>query len=507
MLLNGNAPAALVFREREDILTAGVIVAKVLFERTIPVLVLNEEDFAKLIDVEEAFIQANDVYTTALESRMSSTTTALGRAQTVTLGPKDVSLLAGDFGQAAALAMKIVLSFAESQGATELVDISQSHLDSVLYTGPATLLFAERLLALGDARFAVPATMNSISIDIQRWQGHNVSEDFAEKANRLANAYIAMGAKPTFTCAPYLLDSAPSTGEQVAWAESNAVVFANSVLGARTQKYPDLIDVCIALTGRASLAGCHTDIGRLPVIAIRAPDPSTTGFDHDLFWPVLGYQLGEISGSNIPLVLGLETAQPTIPDLKAFGAAFATTSSASMFHIRGVTPEHVISRPYMKTFIISAADLQGCFRRLNSADDDSVDVVALGNPHFSLEEFKTLSDLVRNHEHRNKAGNGTRLMITASRFTYNKISDCGIADLLQNIGAELITDTCWCMIQATAIAKTSSSGNVMTNSAKYAHYAPGLVGRRVHFGSLRECVEAYFARRWNQHRPATLSES
>ncbi|KAI5357110.1 putative aconitase X swivel domain, aconitase X catalytic domain-containing protein [Septoria linicola] len=499
MMLNGNAPAALVFTEREEILTAGVIVAQVLFERSIPVLLLGKGDFAKLEHVSSATLESSILSfdgpsaTNVTLPQISMQIRSVANFTSLELAAKDRDVLDGRSGSAAAMAMRIIFIFASVQGATELVDISQSHLDSVLYTGPATLMFAERLLALGGAKFAVPTTMNALSIDLQRWQQHNVDANFAEKANKLASAYVATGAKPTFTCAPYLLDTAPSAGEQVGWAESNAVVFANSVLGARTQKYPDLVDVCIALTGRAPLVGCHTDAGRLPSIAIQAPSPHTTGFDHDLFWPLLGYQVGDISGSQIPLVLGLEANQPSMADLKAFGAAFATTSSASMFHIRGVTPEHAILQQRMPRIDVAATDLQKCHRRLNSAADESVDVIALGNPHFSFEEFEALAALLQKYDPRHKDKESRiRLMVTTSRFTYDKITQCEIADALQHFGAELITDTCWCIIQESTIGNAGTDGTIMTNSAKYAHYGPGLVGRKIHFGSLRECVMTYF---------------
>ena len=269
-------------------------------------------------------------------------------------------------------------------------------------------------------------------------------------------------------------------------------MFANSVLGARTQKYPDLIDVCVALTGRAPLVGCHTAAGRLPTIAISSCVPDTLDFDLDLFWPLLGYAIGEVSGSRIPLIVGLESCKPRIADLKAFGAAFATTSSASMFHIRGVTPEHCILKPKMLKYAVAAADLEGCFDRLNTAADSSVGIVALGNPHFSFEEFEALASLVSNLPAENRhTVDSVRLMITTSRTIYQKVAELGILDVLERFGAELITDTCWCMIQkATIKGPSGRSGNIMTNSAKYAHYAPGLVGRKIHFGSLRECVQA-----------------
>ncbi|PIA94879.1 hypotheticalsprotein [Cercospora beticola] len=503
MLLNATAPKALIFKEREEIVTAGVIVARELFGHELPVVITDEKKkFDRLEGKEGKFVSIrNGIITTRrnyeaapMEFGPPNGVPAKRHFDStgINLNASDLAVLEGQRGSAAAIAMKIIITFAKVQGATELIDVTQAHLDSVLYTGPAILMFAERLLALGDAKFTVPTTMNAISIDQQRWQSHSIDEEFAANANKLANAYVTMGARPTFTCAPYLLDSAPSAGEQVAWAESNAVVFANSVLGAKTQKYPDLIDVCIALVGRAPLAGCHTAAGRLPSIAINAPPPDSTTFDKDVFWSILGYCVGELSGNRIPLVLGLENSKPRISDLKAFGAAFATTSSASMFHVRGVTPEHCILRPEMLRQRLEITDLRQCFTRLNTAIEPSVSVIALGNPHFSFEEFETLAQLLHDSEGKMRMkASSVRLMITTSRDVHQRITSKNIAMMLDAFGAEVITDTCWCMIRESTITRENRpQENIMTNSAKYAHYATGLVGRKVHFGCLRDCVEA-----------------
>lgn len=171
ILLNGSAPAALVFREDEEILTAGIIVAEVLFGKTVPILVLSDVEFAKLHDVEVVSIEDDVLVTGELAGYALLTHgngSPLGDSKTLDLTAKDRARLNGDLGQAAAMAMRILVTFAQVQGAVELIDISQSHLDSVLYTGPGTLLFAQRLLAFGDAKFIVPTTMNSISIDQER---------------------------------------------------------------------------------------------------------------------------------------------------------------------------------------------------------------------------------------------------------------------------------------------------------------------------------------------------
>ena len=157
--------------------------------------------------------------------------------------------------------MRIICAMAAQQGAERLVDVTQGHVDGCIYASPANLTFAERMAAMG-ARVRVPTTMNAISVDRENWRAQGVPPSFGGPAARLADAYVRMGCRPTFTCSPYLLDGAPVAGEVVAWAESNAVVFANSVLGARTAKHPDFLDLCIALTGRAPLAGVYLDAAR-----------------------------------------------------------------------------------------------------------------------------------------------------------------------------------------------------------------------------------------------------
>jgi predicted aconitase len=164
--------------------------------------------------------------------------------------------------------MQIVTEAASIYSADRLVGVTKAHIDGCIYTGNGGLAFAERLRDWGGS-VVVPTTLNAISVDQRRWRTQGVDERFGVPASRLAEAYVEMGAMPTFTCAPYLLDARPQRDEQVVWAESNAVVYANSVLGARTMKYPDYLDICIALTGRAPLAGCHLDEGRLPQMVRR----------------------------------------------------------------------------------------------------------------------------------------------------------------------------------------------------------------------------------------------
>ncbi|KAK5084747.1 hypothetical protein LTR05_005825 [Lithohypha guttulata] len=487
LILNGCGPAGLIFRDREDILTLGVLVAKIMFEKSIPVVRLKQtKDFNQLGTGLYARIDEHEVsFSRQQIPGRSSTWLDVVRPRALDLSTRDKGMLDGEHGEAMKMAMKILIEFAKVQGAERLIDVTQAHIDACVYIGSAGLQFAQKLVSMG-AKVSVPTTLNAISVDRRKWKELGVTKEVAQPAEALAQAYLDMGASMNFTCAPYLLKTAPGVGEQVGWAESNAVVFANSVLGARTQKYPDFLDVCIALTGRAPFSGCHTDEGRMPSMAITLPELSDID---DSLYPVLGYCIGKVAGPEIPYIHGLENASPRIADLKAFGAAFATTSSAPMFHIRGVTPENpnVDDNLWrMEYTSVTLEELAACFRQLTTATSSSVDLVSLGNPHFSLEEFAQLARYCCLPSH--KKHPRVSVIVTTSRSTQEQAKDAGYLKRLLDFGVDVITDTCWCMIEEPVIKKDVR--NLMTNSAKYAHYAPGMVKKGVHFGSLEACVEA-----------------
>lgn len=486
LLLVGNAPAALILAHPDEILALGVIAANILFDVSIPVVVLPAPDFQRLHDIDHLEVHDSEL-TTALPSVKAS-----NQRQQVSLHPPindmelsatDLGILAGAKGAAAKLALEIILCFARVQGATELLDVSRSHIDSCIYTGPASLRFPQKLLSL-DAKVAVPTTMNSISIDSRRWREIGMDPELSTQAEKLARAYVSMGAQSTFTCAPYSLPDPPKPGDHLGWGESNAVIFANSVLGARTQKYPDLLDVCIALTGRAPLAGCHRDKGRYPTIRLRIAHLVEY---HDATWAALGYLVGNAAQNMIPLVYGLEHLEPSIAELKAFSAGFGTSSSAAMFHIMGITPEAAefagtaLSAPEV---MLDEASLQATISSLNTATDPSVGLVSLGNPHFLFEEFQALTKLCENQQ----KCDAVSMIITTNQATYEDALAAGLISAIEAFGASVITDTCWCMITEPVIGPHVR--NIMTNSAKYAHYAPGMCSRGVHFGSLAHCVDA-----------------
>jgi cis-L-3-hydroxyproline dehydratase len=485
LLMNGHAPAALVFRHKETILTLGVLIAGELFQRGIPVVQLDEAGFAALAGVSHARIDGDRVE--AVEGPVDvASTFVLPKPDPgdFALSEVDRRFLAGELGEAARVAMRIVLQTARIEGAAGLVDVDMAHLDGVFYQGPAGLKFAHKLCDLG-ARVRVPTTMNAICVDRRQWRVQGVDPVLGEGTDALADAYAKMGARPTYTCAPYLLEGAPKAGQMIAWGESNAVVFANSVLGARTLKYPDYLDILVALTGRAPAADCYLDGGRRATV--RFDLPPLDGLD-DLFFPLLGYHIGKIATNEIPLICGLEGRDVSHDDLKAFGAAFATTSAAPMFHMLGVTPEastaDAVLGAEVRVVNVTLHDLAETWEDLNIARTPDVDLVSLGNPHFSLTEMSALARLCEGR----RIADGVRLIVTCGRDVHAQAKAAGLIDTIRAFGGQVLNDTCWCFIGAPVVPV--SVRNIATNSGKYAHYGPPAVGKDFHFASLAACVEA-----------------
>jgi predicted aconitase len=261
-------------------------------------------------------------------------------------------------------------------------------------------------------------------------------------------------------------------------------------------KYPDYLDICIALTGRAPLAGCHTDEGRRATLAIDVELPPGAEPD-DALWPLLGYCVGLVSASDIPLVRGLERASGGSDALKAFGAAFATTSAAPMFHIAGHTPEAAEQSPH-RAIRLSRDDLGRGWRELDAAASEDIDLVSLGNPHFSLTECARLAALVRGRA----KSLSVEVIVTLGRDVHEAAARAGYVADAEAFGVRFVTDTCWCFVGEPLIPPAART--LMTNSGKYAHYGPGLVGRGLRFGSLAACVEAACTGRAAQRLPEWL---
>jgi hypothetical protein len=472
---NGSAPAALVFREAEDILTLGAMIAAQLFDRSVAVLRLPAELFSTLSNAEHATIRNHTLVFTgqsiALEER---------NAEALNLTDSDQNMLRGHEGPAIKVAMEILCRIAVAQGATSLIDVSRAHIDGCILAHDANLDFAEMMASMG-AKTRIPTTMNAISVDQKNWRTQGVPSDFGYKASRLAEAYVKMGARPTFTCAPYLLDEPPCLGEAIGWSESNAVIFANSVLGARTVKHPDYLDLFIAMTGRAPHTGVYQDQNRAAQREIHINVPEH--YD-DALWPMLGWLTGAKSPDRIPVITGLEHHNITQDDLKALCAAFGTTSAAPMLHVRGHTPEGDIApTAEANRIIVGAADLTQVWHTFNAASAQ-VDLIAIGSPHASLPECRALANLLAGQ----RCHSATDTIVTVGRQVLAQAQAEGIVAQLNAAGVQVIPDLCWCSITEPVFPPSATT--LMTNSGKYSHYAKGLSGRDVRFGSLAACAQA-----------------
>jgi len=490
--MSGNGPAGVILAHPDHIIALGALIAKVLYDKGIPVVVIGERRYDQMkpgadvrIDETSSSVRLKNPDKTVIHIRLDD----LG-SEHVELSEADQAALRGDRGPGYQKAMEIVVAMAKMYGADRLIHISYAHIDACIYVGPASLRFAQTFDQYG-TKFAVPTTLNAVSVDQRRWKELGIAPEEAEPACALADAYISMGAsEQSFTCAPYLLTLRPKEGDQIVWAESNAVVYANSVVGARTQKYPDMLDVLVAVTGRAPLAGCHLDEHRLPTVRIEVDSRLASVQDSSL-WPLLGYRVGAEVNNAVPVICGLEDSRPNEDDLKALSAAFGTTSGSPMFHIRGVTPQAKAwkdggswARNVERVVHLTLGDFAASWKELNSAEDESVGLVAIGNPHASIREVAALARLVRGKV-RSAA---TRLVVTVGRYTHDQAAAAGFLDDLHRFGADVLTDTCWCMIDRPIVPDDIT--NVMTTSAKYAHYGPGRTGKKAHFGSLADSVEA-----------------
>ena len=398
----------------------------------------------------------------------------------------DRALLSGNEGDAARLAMQVLLRMADVAGAKRFIDITCAHIDSCLYHGQAGLDFATRL-ADGGARVRVPATLNVSSLDLLHPHLYRGDGETAAAARRLMDTYVAMGCTPTWTCAPYQLQQRPAYGEHIAWAESNAIVFANSVLGARTDRYGDFIDICAAITGRVPDAGLHRTENRRGriVFSLNGLEPRLR--ESDVLLPVLGHLVGSIAGRLIPVLDGLSPGFCDEDRLKAFGAAAASSGAVALFHVVGVTPEapslaaalHGI--PADRTIVVTAEMLHSARDELTTAAG-ALAAVSLGTPHFSLTEFERLMPLIETL----RIATGLDFYISTGRDVLAQVRARGWLGIIERAGITIVTDTC---TYITPILR-HRHGTVMTNSAKWAYYAPGNLGIDVAFGSLAECIRS-----------------
>lgn len=387
-------------------------------------------------------------------------------------------MLSGARGEAVQLAMRLLVAVGEAQQARRMIDIGGAHVAAAFDNGRANHDFAERL-ADGGARVTVPTTLTACSTDTR------TSTDASALA--LIELYKGMGCDAELSCAPYYSPKEPGFGEQLAWCESSAVVYANSVLGARTNRYAEFLDMCAAITGRVPETGLHIVENRKAAALCRFIDLPPGWLAADWFFQVLGIYLGRRVGDAIPALEGLP-ASTSREQLRAFGSALATTGSVDMFHAIGLTPEAATQDAAFQgdapgpEIEICANDVRETADGLTRNDGEPLAAICLGAPHFSLAEFGALNRLLDGR----RITPGIHMIVSTSQTVLAALEHAGLFEALQRAGADIVTDRCTYYRPAI----DGCEGHVMTNSAKWAYYAPAALGVPVTFADLRTCVDS-----------------
>jgi len=401
---------------------------------------------------------------------------------TLELSPEERSMLEGHLGPGVRKAMEIVVGLGRVYGARRLVPVASAQVAGVSYRnlGEAGLEFLRDWAGLG-ARVRVPATLNPAGVDLGAWRELGFSEAFARRQQAVIDAYRQFGVCATCTCTPYLVGSVPSRGEHVAWAESSAVSYANSVLGARTNREGGPGALAAAITGRTAAYGLHLDEerrARLKVI-VRCPVRALSDFG------ALGYLVGKVAGSRVPYFTGLEGTATDVA-LKALGAAMAASGAVALYHVAGVTPEADepgVLAPDHETLTVD--DLRPAYAALNS-DASEIDLVWFGCPHASLEEIAEVARLLAGRRVR------TALWITTARKVREQAESAGLVKEIEAAGGRVVADMC----VVVAPMQELNFRTVATPSGKGAIYLPSHAGLRVRYGTVKQCVEAAVSGIW-----------
>jgi len=385
-------------------------------------------------------------------------------------------MLSGSLGEGARFAMATLVSVGEAYGSTQFIDIEWAHVASAYGHTQANFDFAQRLAEWG-TRVSVPTTLTACSFDPRRPSGSDAS------AVELIELYANMGCEPVLSCAPYHTRPEPELGSHLAWCESSAVVYANSVLGARTNRYVEFIDMCAAITGRVPEYGLHRTENRKATVAFNLHDIPEEWFADDWLFHSLGILVGSQAGDLLPAINGLKP-DTTVEQLRALGSAAASSGSVSMFHAVGSTPEAPTLDAACQGVIprlsidVGPEDVAAAAMRLSTPTNEKVSAVCVGAPHFSPAEFRHLVDLIDGRKLR------TRLVASTSTATLAHLQESGLLGALEQSGVEFVTGRCTYYRPVAA----DLGKHVMTNSAKWAWYAPSDLRVAVTFASLRDCV-------------------
>lgn len=399
------------------------------------------------------------------------------------LTDEEQRMLDGEYGKAVQKSMKVLVTLGKIYGADRMLEVKSVHAPGVSYrvTGDAGLNYVKE--ASEEAKFRVPMTLNTIGIDSENWEKMGFPEDFAKKQIELSEAYEKMGAIPMNSCTPYLNGHLPMKGEHVAWGESSAIAFVNSVIGARTNREGGPTALAAALTGRIPNYGYHLDENRVGTHLVKVEIPLKTDKD----FAVLGYYAGSIVKTGVPVFEGI-TERPRIEALKAMGAALASSGGVALYHIIGITPEAQKKEDVVKGDLPVLTFGQAEYDKVceKFAQTGPIDFVVIGCPHVSIQEMTEVARLVEGKKIK------TGLWVCTSRMVKELGDKMGITKVIEDAGGEIVCDTC------PVLCYTLPRGykTVATNSGKMAHYAPGLWNMEPVMLNTEECIQVALEGKW-----------
>lgn len=397
-------------------------------------------------------------------------------------------MLDGKEGYPKRKAMEILVTLGEGFRAKKMLEINSVHMPgaSIVVAGEAGTKFVEEMYNKGGS-FCAFTTTNPGAIDMEKWKELGIDEEDAEVQTRLTKAYEKMGAVTCGTCTPYFLGNIPRKGEHVAWGESSAIAFANSVLGARTNREGGPSALAAALTGRVPAYGLHLDENRLGKIHVEVETEINGVTDYG----TLGYYVGSIAKQDIPVFEGI-LKNVSNDELKGLGAALASSGAVALFHVVGVTPEATSikdafggNKPdYVLNFGVKEKEATEAL--LNKEKSGDVDWVVIGCPHASIKEFYDIAKALSGR----KIKDGVAFWVCTSLPIKAMAERMGYTKVITDAGGIIVCDTCPVLLPARKLAEKMNYKSVTTNSAKMANLTAGQFGLFSRYGQLEQVVDA-----------------
>ena len=383
--------------------------------------------------------------------------------------------LAGEHGEAKAKAMEILCAVGKIYGADRLIPVKSAQVAGVSYKtiGDAGLEFLEEFVKKG-AKASIPSFLNPAGMDREDWRQMGIPPKFAVKQLRILRAYMRMGIETTCTCAPYHIGIRPKLGEHIAWSESSAISFANSMLGARTNRESAVTALASAIIGRTPNFGLHLEENRKATlfVDVDAKMGKVTDFG------ALGAIVGKVAGSRIPAFDGIGKKAGTEDRMKSLGATMAAVGSVALYYAKGITPEWRLAgeEEDLETITVEGKELKEAKERMQSAK--AVELVTIGCPHCSLAEVKEVAQRLKGKKLK------VALWVCVSREIKEKAKELGYVRAIEQAGGLVVADTCMVVAPLEEMGYKSTG----VNSGKAATYLPSFCGQKIRFADVEELL-------------------